>query len=295
MFGMIEWTDGWQDAVTTLGRIVVVILLALLANFIARRSITRIVSGVRAATKELDNRAPGALIRADALQRSEARAQTLHSVLRNIASGTIFFFALLIVLGQLDIDLAPLIAGAGIASIAVGFGAQSIVRDVLAGIFVLLEDQYGVGDTIDTGLAAGQVEGFTLRATHLRDQAGTVWHVPNGAIVQVGNKSQNWARAVLDVTVPSDSDVRRAREVMVAAVAQLASEDHWAKKIAGEPDDQGVQAMTWQGVTLRVVLDTQPAAQWKVERELRLRVKEAFDREGLALAVVGLPQQPPPV
>jgi small conductance mechanosensitive channel len=292
MFG-IEWTGGWEDGVSTAGRIVLVILLAFLANFLLRRAISRMVSGVRAATRELDNRAPGALIRADSLQRSEARAQTLNSVLRSIASGTVFFFAVLIILGELDVDLAPLIAGAGVASIAIGFGAQSIVRDVLAGVFVLLEDQYGVGDTIDTGLAAGQVEAFTLRATHLRDQAGTVWHVPNGAIVQVGNKSQNWARAVIDVTVPSDSDVRHAREVMVAAVRQLASEEAWAARIAGEPDDQGVQAMTWQGVTLRVVLDTQPAAQWKVERELRLRVKEAFDREGLALAVVGLPQQPP--
>jgi small conductance mechanosensitive channel len=293
MFG-IEWTDGWQDSLTTAGRIVLVILLAVAVNVIVRRSISRLVSGVRAATRELDSRAPGALIRADALQRSEARANTLNSVLRSIASGTIFFFAVLIILGQLNIDLAPLLAGAGVVSIAIGFGAQSIVRDVLAGVFVLIEDQYGVGDIIDAGVAAGQVEAFTLRATHLRDAAGTVWHVPNGAIVQVGNKSQNWARAVVDVTVPSDSDVRRAREVMVAAVAQLATEERWAPKISGEPDDQGVQSMTWQGVTLRVVLDTQPAAQWAVERELRLRVKEAFDREGLALAVVGLPQAPPP-
>ena len=179
------------------------------------------------------------------------------------------------------------------AAIAVGFGAQSIVKDVLAGVFVLLEDQYGVGDIVDAGVAAGQVEAFTLRVTRLRDQAGTVWHIPNGAIVQVGNKSQNWARAVIDVTVPADADVRRARTVVVAAATELADDPDWASRISGRPDDQGVQAMTWQGVTLRVVLDTQPAAQWAVERELWLRVKEAFDREGLTLSVVGLPAPPP--
>ncbi|MCC6225491.1 MAG: mechanosensitive ion channel family protein [Microthrixaceae bacterium] len=289
-----ELTDRWRDVLASVGRIALVALIAIVLNAIARRVVGRIVATVRSAAKELD-RVPGTLIRAEQAQRAEARARTLSSVLRSLASVTIFLIALLVVLGELDINLAPLIAGAGVASIAVGFGAQSLVRDVVAGIFVLLEDQYGVGDTIDAGVANGQVEHFTLRATRLRDAAGTVWHVPNGIIERVGNKSQNWARAVVDVVVPMDADVRAARSVFVAVAEALAAEDGWAgERISGVPDDQGVQAFGASGVTLRVVLETEPAAQWVVERELRLRVKEAFDEAGIVMATQPPPAQIPP-
>lgn len=289
-----EFTDRWRDLVASVGRIALVVLIAIVLNALARRLVGRVVTTVRSAAKELD-RVPGTLIRPEQVQRTEARADTLNSVLRSLSSATIFLVALLIVLGELNINLAPLLAGAGVASIAVGFGAQSLVRDVVAGIFVLIEDQYGVGDTIDAGVANGQVEHFTLRATRLRDAAGTVWHVPNGTIQRVGNKSQNWARAVVDVTVPMDSDVRSARTVFVGVAEQLAKEDGWAgERISGLPDDQGIQAFSASGITLRVVLETEPAAQWAVERELRLRVKEAFDAAGIAMATQPLLAPPAP-
>jgi small conductance mechanosensitive channel len=218
----------------------------------------------------------------------------LSSVLRSITTGTIFFVTVLLVLGELSINLAPLIAGAGVASIAVGFGAQSLVKDVVSGVFIILEDQFGVGDTIDAGEATGTVEQVTLRSTRLRDVAGTVWHIPNGQILRVGNKSQNWASAVVDVTVAADTDVAVARGLIAEVAAGLATDPGWVARIHGEPDEQGVQAFTALGVTLRVVVDTQPASQWKVERELRQRIKQAFDDAGLSLAVSGPASTPPP-
>lgn len=287
-----ELTEAWRGVFTTAGRIALVVLLAILLNVIIRRAIGRVITGIGVATRELD-RVPGSLIRTEQVQRAQARARTLNSVLRSLTSATIMLIAVLIVLGELHVNLAPLIAGAGVASIAVGFGAQSLVRDVVSGVFVLIEDQYGVGDTIDAGVASGKVEGFTLRATRLRDASGTVWHIPNGTITRVGNKSQNWARAVVDVTVPMEADVRRARELFAEVARGLATEEGWAgDRISGEPDDQGVLAFD-NGVTLRIALETQPAAQWKVERELRLRVKEAFDAAGIPLAPQPVTPTPP--
>jgi small conductance mechanosensitive channel len=278
----IELTDGWRSVLLTGGRIVAVVILALLANAVIRRVIGRTVAAVRSATREIDARVPGSLIRSEQIQRAEARAETINTVLRSLAGVTLFLLAGLVILGQLKINLAPLIAGAGVASIAVGFGAQSVVRDVLSGIFVLLEDQYGVGDTIDAGPAVGQVERLTLRVTRLRDAAGTVWHIPNGSILRVGNRSQNWSRAVVDITITPDTDLRSARDVMGRVATELSHEDGWAgRRVSGEPDNQGVQAITAQGATLRIVVDTDPSAQFTVERELRQRVIEAFEEAGL--------------
>ncbi len=146
--------------------------------------------------------------------RSAARAETITAVLRSVATGIIGVFAGVYILGILGLNLGPLIAGAGLAGVALGFGAQSLVRDFLSGIFLLIEDQYGVGDVVDLGEASGTVEQVTLRVTRLRDQNGTVWHVPNGEIRRVGNKSQQWARAVVDIAVSPNADLERAAEVI---------------------------------------------------------------------------------
>ena len=291
----IELTDAWRRVLIGGGRMVLIIVLAWILNRLARRAITRLATRVRRAADDVILRAPGVLHRGDNAQRSEARASTLSSMLRSIATVVIFATALLMILGELRVSLGPLVAGAGIASIAVGFGAQSIVRDVLAGMFVLLEDQYGVGDIIDAGPATGTVEHVSLRSTSLRDLAGTVWHIPNGAIVRVGNKSQNWARAVIDVVVAHDTDIRSARAVMKATADFLATEQDWAEqRLAGEINDQGVQAVGPEGITLRLVIDTEPASQWIVERELRQRIKEAFDAEGIRLSTFVMAPAPAP-
>jgi len=290
----IELTDAWRRILVGGGRVLVIIVLAGILNRIAGRAITKLAMRVRRAADDVIGRAPGVLNRQDSAQRGEARASTLSSMLRSIATVVIFTMALLMILGELRISLGPLIAGAGIASIAVGFGAQSIVRDVLAGIFVLLEDQYGVGDIIDAGPATGTVEHVSLRSTSLRDLAGTVWHIPNGTIVRVGNKSQNWARAVIDVVVSHDTDIRKARAAMLMTAETLAAEQDWAEqRLAGEINDQGVQAVGPEGITLRLVIDTEPASQWIVERELRQRIKEAFDGQGIRLSAFVMAPAPP--
>lgn len=289
----VELTDTWQDVLVGAARILLVIVLALLVNALARRAIGRAADRVRQATQDL----PGQLVRPERVQRAAARSGTLKSVLRSFVSIVVFTVAALVVLGQLDINMAPLIASAGIVSIAIGFGAQSLVRDVVAGIFILVEDQFGVGDIIDAGPATGTVEKVTLRATRLRDVAGTVWHVPNGSITRIGNKSQNWARALLDVTVAPHTDIRLARRIVSETADALADDPEWGGvRITGRPDDQGVQAFSPDGVTLRLMVDTEPASQWAVERELRQRIKAAFDAAGISLASAAAwpPEMGPP-
>jgi small conductance mechanosensitive channel len=287
-----ELTDGWRALIQHAWHIVVIVVIAVVANLLIRRLISRLSGRMQRAAAEVRGRAPSALVRSEASKRAEARAEALSSVLRSLASIAIYTTAFFMVLGELHISLAPLIAGASIVSIAVGIGAQSVVRDVVTGFFVMVEDQYGVGDTVDLGLASGTVERITLRTTRLRDVRGTVWHVPNGQVLRVGNKSQNWARAVLDVVITSDSDVRTARQVLTRVATELAADDGWSSRISGAPDDQGVQALTTDGVTLRLVVETEPASQWAVERELRLRIKEAFDEAGIHLALGAV--APPP-
>ncbi len=289
----IELTDAWRSALLTCGRIALILVIAAIVNVIVRRAIRRLGLRMRKAADEVRGRAPNVLVRGERAQRADARANTLTSVASSAFSVAIGVITVLMVLSELEINLGPLVAGAGVASIAIGFGAQSIVRDVLAGFFVILEDQYGVGDIIDAGVASGEVEHLSLRATRLRDLSGTVWHIPNGSIISVGNKSQNWARAVIEVIVSHGADIRAARSVMREVAEGLAADETWAARLAGTVDEQGVQAVGPEGVTLRVVVDTEPASQWAVERELRMRIKEAFDEAGIEMSIFVLPPQPP--
>jgi small conductance mechanosensitive channel len=209
------------------------------------------------------------------------RAKTIGAVLRSVAALVIWSVAILTALDALGINLAPLIAGAGIVGIALAFGAQSLVRDFLSGIFVLLEDQYGVGDVIDTGVATGTVEGVSLRTTRLRDVEGVVWHVPNGTITRVGNQSQQWARALVDVEVAYDADVAVATAVIEQAADDLWHEPDFADVVLAEPSVLGVQSLGPGRVVIRVVVRTRPQEQWRVARELRLRIKAALDAAGI--------------
>jgi small-conductance mechanosensitive channel len=286
-----EFTDAWRNAAVHAASIVLIVVVAVIANALIRRAIRKTTDKMQYAALEVRDRAPSALVRAETAQRSAARAQALSTVLSSLSTLVIATIAVFMILGELSINLAPLIAGAGIASIAVGFGAQSLVKDVLNGMFIMMEDQFGVGDTVDLGVASGQVEHITLRTTRLRDVAGTVWHVPNGQILEVGNKSQNWARAVIDIVVAADADLRVARETMRRVADEVAVDPEWSQRISGAPDEQGVQALTPEGVTLRLMVETEPASQWAVERELRMRIKEALDAAGVPLATV--PGRPP--
>ena len=220
--------------------------------------------------------------------RAAARAQTLGHVLHSIAAFTVWTIAAITILGELGINLGPLIAGAGIAGIALGFGAQSLVKDFLAGIFIIVEDQFGVGDIIDVGELSGTpvtgtVESVSLRATRLRSVNGTVWHVPNGTVLRVGNMSQQWARAVLDVSVAYGSDLELAQAEIKRVADELWQDPTWAGRVLEEPEVWGVEELAADGVTIRLVVKTLPAEQFKVLRELRVRIKQALDAAGVEI------------
>jgi moderate conductance mechanosensitive channel len=189
----------------------------------------------------------------------------------------------MLVLGEVGFQLGPFIAGAGIVGVALGFGAQNLVKDFLSGIFMILEDQYGVGDVVDLGEASGSVEAVGLRVTRLRSVDGTVWYVRNGEVIRVGNKSQGWARAVLDIPIGYSEDIDRVRELLRETADALYRDPEYADMVLEEPEVWGVEALSNESVVIRVVVKTEPLKQWEVARELRRRIKTAFDEHGIEI------------
>ncbi len=285
-------------------RILGILLVAFVVNRLARRAVrsalARLQPGAMALPSRLGRRRDkrsGARPRRPAVPsalapttenslRSEQRVDALSSVLRSVVSFVVGAIAGFMVLGAVGIDLRPLLAGAGILGLAVGFGAQSLVKDFLSGVFILVEDQFGVGDVVEIDAQAqGVVELVSLRTTRLRAVDGTVWHVPNGQIAKVGNKSQLWSRSLLDVEVAYDTDIEQAKQVIQATADEL-----WKSKdsILERPDLWGVEALGTNGVTIRLVVKTTPAEQWRISRLLRERIKAAFDAAGIEIP---FPQQ----
>lgn len=212
-----------------------------------------------------------------ATERRRQRAETVSSVLESVATGVIFTVAMLMSLSELGVNIAPLIASAGIIGVALGFGAQSLVKDFLSGIFMVIEDQYGVGDVTDLGDAVGTVESVGLRVTRLRDVNGTVWYVRNGEVIRVGNKSQGWARAVVDVDIGFDNDVDQVRQLLLSSANALFAKPEYGAMILEPPEVWGVEALSSDGLVIRLVVKTVPLQQWRVARLLRENIKAAFD------------------
>jgi small-conductance mechanosensitive channel len=214
-------------------------------------------------------------------ERRTQRVQALGAILRSAASVTIFAIAGFIILGDLGVNLAPLLASAGVVGVAIGFGAQSLVKDYLSGVFMLVEDQYGVGDVITVGDATGTVENVTLRVTRMRDVNGIVWHIRNGTIDTVGNESQGWARAVIDFPVPFAADLATIRDVLAQTGEQMWNDPAWRSVMLEAPEVWGAQEITSDEVTMRIVVKTAPLRQWEVEREMRVQVKRALKEAAL--------------
>jgi len=210
------------------------------------------------------------------------RALTMGSLLKSIVSGVVVVVVFMMVLAEAGVNIAPLIAGAGIVGVALGFGAQSLVKDFLSGIFMIFEDQYGVGDSVTFGDVSGTIEAVSLRVTRLRDVDGTVWYVRNGEILKVGNQSQNWSRTVLDIAVGYNEDVTRVRRILKEVAHELWEDERYRDKIIEEPDVWGVQSLGPDSVVVRLTLKTLPQQQWVVAREMRERIKARFDAEGVA-------------
>jgi small conductance mechanosensitive channel len=213
--------------------------------------------------------------------RSALRTETMAGVLARLVRLVTAVVAGLMILGVVGIDLAPLIAGAGVAGVALAFGAQSLVRDMLAGLFIIGEDQYGVGDTIDLGQASGVVEDINLRSTRLRAADGTVWYVPNGQIQRVGNASMEFTKAVVDLPMPYGVELASVERIAGEEAAAMVAEPTWAAQVLDPPDVWGVQSLTVDGPIVRVVVKTTPAAQGPVGRELRRRITDRLLHDGV--------------
>ncbi|MGY1839226.1 MULTISPECIES: mechanosensitive ion channel family protein [unclassified Modestobacter] len=289
-----EWTGlDWlaANADTIVGRparILLIVVIAAVLRLLLNRAIHRLTDrtatgAVPTILRPWRNRARQAdpdgieLIAARRTQRAEA----IGSVLRSCASFAVLGIAVVLVLGELGMNLAPILASAGVIGVALGFGAQNLVKDFIAGIGIILEDQYGVGDVVDLGEASGTVEAVGLRITRLRDINGVVWYVRNGEVLRVGNRSQGFAQVVIDMPVAHDTDLERCRAVMQEVADAMATDAQWAEVFLGEPESLGVEQITAEGVVLRVQVRTTNAVQWQVARELRQRLKERFATEGI--------------
>ena len=216
--------------------------------------------------------------------RRAQRARTIGSVLRSSASIIVGGIAFFLILDTLGVNLAPFIASVGVVGVALGFGAQSLVKDFLTGLFMLLEDQYGVGDVIDAGPAQGTVESVSLRITKIRDSDGTLWYVPNGSMVRVGNKTQGWAAAVVEIDVDYFADLDQVRSLLSEAAARVAADPVIGAQILGEPVITGIEKLAADAVTLRLKVKTSPAQQWEVARELRIATREVLEAANVPLA-----------
>ncbi len=233
-------------------------------------------------------------------QRREQRAKALGQLLRSIMAFTVFGVAILIALTEMGINIAPLMASAGVVGVALGFGAQTLVKDFLSGIFLVIEDQYGPGDFVDLGAATGTIEEVTLRVTRLRDLSGVVWYVRNGEILRVGNRSQGWTMAIVDVPVAYNEDLERVRRIIEDVGERMAADSRYDAMLYAPPGYGGVESVTGDAVFIRVFAKAAPDQQMSAARAVREELKAAFDAAGVKVPVLarsvvpGMPGSAPP-
>jgi moderate conductance mechanosensitive channel len=279
--------DSWWDALagtfeqyTLLFRILGVLLAGLIANivtrFLMKRIVAEVVRGVKKThkvddTTELSSSPVAAM-------RSVQRARTLGSVLNNTATWIIASTVLILVLSELGFSVTALVASAGIIGAALGFGAQSVVKDVLNGLFMVFEDQLGVGDVVDLGMAEGVVERVGIRITEIRDVSGTLWFVRNGEILRVGNHTQDWSRVILDLPVPYESNIDEMQNVLLESAKSFAASPEWRRKVVEDPEVWGIQSLSAEAITLRLVVKVRAGEQWAAERALYRALKDSLDQ-----------------
>jgi small-conductance mechanosensitive channel len=274
------WTEVWNVWHTPI-RILAIVVGALVIRSLLLLTVRRVVRGIIAGMNGKAAQAAGLVANA----RVEQRARTLGSVLSNFITWSVVLVALSSVLGELGVAVGALVAGAGIIGAAVGFGAQSLVRDLISGLFIVFE----VGDSVDLGQATGIVESVGLRVTQVRDVAGVLWYVRNGEVVRVGNQSQGWSRVVLDIPLEYDAPIEKAREIILGAAQQLFSERSPSKPLLGEPEVWGIEVLSGEQVVLRLVQQVGPSDADEIARELRSRIKAALDSASISLATSKTP------
>ncbi|MEJ3403130.1 mechanosensitive ion channel domain-containing protein [Rathayibacter sp. YIM 133350] len=282
-FGPEFWADFW-------GKLLAIIVIVLLAfalrwalHVVIDKVVRRIVSGVKKG-QETDDTQVIAAASPLAAVRVVQRTRTLGSVLTNVVNVTIFIVAVLMIINTISPDVLGSFAlltaaiGAGL-----GFGAQNIVKDTFNGIFMVMEDQLGVGDVVDTGSATGVVEAVGIRVTQIRDVNGTLWYVRNGEILRVGNMSQGWARIVIDLAVPYDADLDAVQERILRTAEQLATAPKWRSLVLERPEVWGLESISADALVVRLVMKVRTSARDDVGRELRMRLKRALDEMDVKL------------
>jgi len=297
-----------ETAAETVGRLIawpVKVILVIVAAVVLRwlicrvidRTVFHLVDNALARRLATTSAAVGVSDDVEMAERLRQRARTVAGILKSITTLVIFGFAFVAILASIGVDVGPLILSAGVVGIAIGFGAQSLVKDFLTGVFMILEDQYAVGDFVDTGQATGTVEEVGLRLTRIRDDQGVIWYVPHGSIQRIGNRSQGFGLAVVDIPLAYGADVERAVNAIRAAVAELAADPAWAEDLLEDPPTVAVESMTATAVTLQVRQRTRPLRNLPVSRALRERVLPALDAAGIPRPASGGPgggpMQPP--
>ncbi|MEV5975558.1 mechanosensitive ion channel family protein [Streptomyces sp. NPDC052114] len=285
-----SWVEqNWSTWLSIGLRIVLIVAIAVVLRVLVRRAITKLIDRMNRTAQAVDGTALGGLL--VNVERRRQRSQAIGSVLRSVASFLILGTAALMILGTFEINLAPLLASAGVAGVAIGFGARNLVTDFLSGVFMILEDQYGVGDSIDAGVASGEVIEVGLRVTKLRGDNGEIWYVRNGEVKRIGNLSQGWSTAGVDVTVRPDEDLEKVKETLAAVGEAMAKDEPWNERLWGPVEILGLDSVLLDSMVVRLSAKTMPGKSLGVERELRWRVKQAFDEAGIRI-VGGLPLPP---
>ncbi|WP_340379104.1 mechanosensitive ion channel family protein [Streptomyces sp. SS7] len=273
-----SWVEqNWSTWLAIGLRVLLIVVIAAVLRKFVLRAITKLIDRMNRTVEsaaEGSTTLGGLLVNAE---RRRQRSQAIGSVLRSVASFLILGTAALMALSAFEINLAPLLASAGVAGVAIGFGARNLVTDFLSGVFMILEDQYGVGDQIDAGVATGEVIEVGLRVTKLRGDNGEIWYVRNGEVKRIGNLSQGWATAGVDVTVKASEDLDRVKATLDEVAEKMSKEEPWNELLWSPIEVLGLDSVLLDSMVVRVSAKTMPGKALTVERELRWRVKRAFD------------------
>ncbi|GHH11895.1 mechanosensitive ion channel family protein [Streptomyces rubradiris] len=277
-----SWVEqNWSTWLAMGLRILLIVIVAAALRAVVRRAITQLIDRMGRTAQAVDGTALGGLL--VNAERRRQRSAAIGSVLRSVASFLILGTAALMVLSTFEINLAPLLASAGVAGVAIGFGARNLVTDFLSGVFMILEDQYGVGDVIDAGVATGEVIEVGLRVTKLRGDNGEIWYVRNGEVKRIGNLSQGWATAGVDVTVRASEDLDRVKATLDEVAERMSREEPWNELLWGPVEVLGLDSVLIDSMVVRVSAKTMPGKSVTVERELRWRIKRAFDAASIRI------------
>lgn len=284
-----EWfSDNSSALITGFVNIVIIVLVAIVVRTVLGRIIDKTTARMVTSQQRLTGtKVAGRIVKQAETSRAERqkqRADTVASVLKSISTILIYGVAGVTIIGQFGISIGPILASAGVVGLAVAFGAQSLVQDFMSGIFMMVEDQYGVGDVVDVGDAVGTVEGVSLRVTKIRDLNGGLWYVRNGEIMRVCNMNQDWANAVIELPLDYSVDLDTAKQVIQRSIDEFADNPEIAPRIIERPDISGVVAIGNGAVTVRVMVTTRPGAQWELGRELRAYLKSGLDRANIKVA-----------